>query len=121
MKGLAKVLTVIAEILAVILVIAFLLYHLDRRWDFIPDVNIGGKTIDLLATITNYGGTLFACLVALIAALKTNLIFVIIVGLVIAAVICFMFVSGPIDALLPPATNPDASSLTELVKSALLL
>ena len=109
MKALGKVLNVIGQILAVLLVIALLLNYLNGLYSFMPE--IGGK---ILGWVSQFGEVLLVCVIALSAALRTNLIFVILVGLFIAALIGFTFYYGVITGFLPQAEE-GVSAVVKLI------
>ena len=102
MKGLGKFLTVIAQILAIILVIALLINTLDGMYNFFGSVQI---VKDILNWIAQFGAVLLVCLVALSAAMRTNLIFTIIVALFVAALLGFTFAYGIMSGFLPKASE----------------
>ncbi|MCM1546674.1 MAG: hypothetical protein NC033_06555 [Clostridiales bacterium] len=102
MKALGKFLGVIAQILAVVLVIALLLNTLDGMYNFFANVQI---VRDILKWIAQFGAVVLVCLVALSAAMKTNLIFTIIVALFVAALLGFTFAYGIISGFLPKAAD----------------
>ncbi len=109
MKALGKVLNVIGQILAVLLVIALLLNYLNGLYSFMPE--IGGK---ILGWVSQFGAVLLVCVIALSAALRTNLILVILVGLFIAALIGFTFYYGVITGFLPQAEE-GVSAVAKLI------
>lgn len=86
MKTLGKIFGFIAQVLAIILVIVFLVYHINGVANFIPE-----QAIALFEQYKEIAAVLLISLIALAAALKTNLIITIIVALVVAALIGFMF------------------------------
>ncbi len=106
MKGLGKFLSAIGQILAVILVIALLLNYINGLYSFMPE--IGTK---ILGWISQFGAVLLVCVIALAAALKTNLIFTIIVALFVAALIGFTFYYGVITGFLPKAAESAIASV----------
>lgn len=100
MKTLGKILSAIGQILAVILILALLLNYLNGLYGFMPE--IGTK---ILHWIADFGAVLLVCIIALAAALKTNIIFTIIVALFVAALIGFTFYYGVVTGFLPQATE----------------
>lgn len=108
MKALGKFLGVIGQIIAVIMVIALLLNYINGIYGFMPE--LGDK---ILHYIVQYGATLLVAVIALSAALKTNMIFTIIVILLILAVIGFMFAQDILMPYLPAgkASTEDAAAV----------
>ena len=90
MKGLGKFLCAIGEIAAVLLVIGLLVQYINNIYHFIP-VLVEGHDATILDLIVKYGLTLVIGVIALGASMKAHPILMIIVALVIAAVIGFMF------------------------------
>lgn len=102
MKGLGKVLGVIAQILAVVLVVALLLNTLDGMYGWFTNVQI---VRDIFTWIAQFGAVVLVCLVALSAAMKTNLIITITVALFVAALLGFTFAYGFMSGFLPKTTD----------------
>lgn len=100
MKTLGKILSAIGQILAVILVLALLLNYLNGLYHFMPE--IGSK---ILGWIAQFGAVLLVCIIAMAAALKTNMIFTIIVALFVATLIGFTFYYGVLTGFLPQANE----------------
>lgn len=100
MKTLGKILGVIAQILAIILVVALLLNTLDGMYGWFKDIQI---VRDILSWIAQFGAVVLVCLVALSAAMKTNLIFTIIVAIFVAALLGFTFAYGILAGFMPQA------------------
>lgn len=113
MKKLGKLLCTIGEIAAVLLVIALLVQYIDNIYHFIPVFRIiDGKNTTILDLIIKYGLTLVIGLMALGTSMRVSLILLIIVGLVIAAVVVFMFYGDIAKSYLPkPNDAEDAAAM----------
>ena len=110
MKKLGSFLCHIGEIAAVFLVIALLVQYIDDVYPFIPVFRIvDGKETTILDFIVKYGITLVIGVIALGASMKTHPIIMIIVALLIAAVVGFMFYGDAVKSFLP-ATSKDAAN-----------
>lgn len=90
MKKLGKFLCAIGQIAAILLVIALLVQYINNIYHFIP-VLVDGHDATILDLIVKYGITLVIGIIALGASMKAHPILMIIVALVIAAVVGFMF------------------------------
>lgn len=102
MKHLGKLLCAIGEIAAVLLVIGLLVQYIDNIYHFIPVFRVvDGKDTTILDFIIKYGVTLVIGIIALGASMKAHPILMIIVALVIAAVVGFMFYGDFTRSLLP--------------------
>lgn len=110
MKNLGKFLCAIGQIAAVLLVIGLLVQYINDIYHFIPTLN--GSTTTILDLIVKYGITLVVGIIALGASMKAHPILMIIVALVIAAVVAFMFYGDVVNVFLPaPEGSKDAASL----------
>lgn len=112
MKKLGKLFGVIAQILAVILVIALLLNTLDEMYGWFANVAVARQIFNWVA---RFGAVVLVCLVALSAAMKTNLIVTILVALFVAALLGFTFAHGIITQFLPKASSDAQSALAALI------
>lgn len=112
MKKLGKLFGVIAQILAVILVIALLVNTLDGMYGWFAKVTVARQVFNWIA---QYGAVVLVCLVALSAAMKTNLIVTILVALFVAALLGFTFAYGVISGFLPKASSEAQSALAALI------
>lgn len=102
MKNLGKFLCAIGQIAAILLVIGLLVQYLDNLYHFIPVFRVvDGKNTTILDFIMKYGITLVVGIIALGASMKAHPILMIIVALVIAAVVGFMFFGDITLSLLP--------------------
>ncbi len=106
MKKLGKFLCAIGQIAAILLVIALLVQYIDNIYHFIPTLN-DNTTATILDLIVKYGITLVVGIIALGASMKAHPILMIIVALVIAAVVGFMFYGDAINVFLPKAGGGD--------------
>lgn len=114
MKGLGRFLCTIGEIAAVLLVIGLLLQYINDIYHFIPTLN--GSNTTILDLIVKYGITLVVGIIALGASMKVHPILMIIVALVIAAVVGFMFYGDAINVFLPsPEGAEDAAILVSMI------
>lgn len=117
MKKLGKFLCAIGQIAAILLVIALLVQYIDNIYHFIPVFRIvDGKNTTILDFIVKYGITLVIGIIALGASMKAHPILMIIVALVIAAVVGFMFYGDIALSLLPNAngSEEDAAALVAM-------
>lgn len=106
MKGIGKFLCTIGEIAAVLIVIGLLVQYIDNIYHFIPVFRVvDGKNMTILDFIIKYGVTLVVGIIALGASMKVHPIVMIIVALVIAAVVGFMFYGDFTRSLLPEAKD----------------
>ncbi|MDE6690862.1 MAG: hypothetical protein K2K04_02725 [Clostridia bacterium] len=107
MKNLGKFLCAIGQIAAVLLVIGLLVQYIDNCYGFIPPIN-GNSSTTILDLIVKYGITLVVGIIALGASMKAHPILMIIVALVIAGVVGFMFYGDAINVFLPKAKDAAA-------------
>lgn len=104
MKNLGKFLCAIGQIAAILLVIGLLVQYIDNIYHFIPVFRVvDGKNTTILDFIIKYGITLVVGIIALGASMKAHPILMIIVALVIAGVVGFMFYGDIALSLLPGA------------------
>ncbi len=109
MKGLGKFLCAIGQIAAILLVIGLLVQYIDNLYHFIPVFRVvDGKNTTILDFIIKYGITLVIGIIALGASMKAHPILMIIVILVIAAVVGFMFYGDFTQSLLPKTEDASA-------------
>lgn len=113
MKKLGKFLCTIGEIAAVLLVIALLVQYIDNIYHFIPVFReIDGKNTTILDLIVKYGLTLVIGLLALGTSMRVSLILVILIALIIAAVVVFMFYGDIAKSYLPePKDTENAAAM----------
>lgn len=108
MKKLGKFLCAIGEIAAVFLVIALLVQYIDNTYHFIPAL-VEGHDATVLDLIVKYGLTLVIGLLALGASMRCHPILLIIVALVIAAVVGFMFYGDAVTGYFNGTGNSDSA------------
>lgn len=115
MKKLGSFLCRIGEIAAVFLVIALLVQYIDNIYHFIPVFRVvDGKNTTVLDFIVKYGLTLVIGIIALGASMKAHPIILIIVALVIAAVVGFMFYGDAVQSVLPNASKDAANAIVAM-------
>ena len=115
MKTLGKFLCVIGEIAAVFLVIALLVQYIDNIYHFVPVFRVvDGKNTTILDFIVKYGLTLVIGVIALGTSMKAHPIIMILVALVIAAVVGFMFYGDIALSLLPNAGDGTEGALVAM-------
>ncbi len=93
---LSKILQIIAEIMAVVLVLVFLLHYIDANYAFLPDLGV-----QIVNGIMQWGALLLVAVVGVQAMIRRNIVFLIIFLVALAAVIVFMFFPGTIESWLP--------------------
>ena len=98
MKTLGKVLNVIGQILAVLLVIALLIYYINVNYHIFASVPVAETVLNY---VKEFGVFVLAGVIALSAILKTHFILAIILLLVLIAVAVFMFLPGALESFLP--------------------
>lgn len=113
MKKLGKLLCAIGEIGAVLLVIGLLVQYIDNAFHFIPAL-VEGHDTTILDLIIKYGITLVVGIIALGASMKTHPIIMIIVALVIAAVVGFMFYGDAVMGYFSGKSSSDNASVALL-------
>lgn len=93
---LSKILQIIAEIMAVALVIVFLLHYIDANYPFLPELGV-----KIVNGLMQWGALLLVAVVGVQAMIRRNILFLILFLVVLAAVIVFMFFPGTIESWLP--------------------
>lgn len=111
MKKLGKFLCVIGEIAAVLLVVCLLIQYIDNIYHFIPVFRvIDDKNTTILDLIIKYGLTLVIGLLALGTSMRVSLILVILIALIIAAVVVFMFYGDIAKSYLPEPKDAESAA-----------
>lgn len=112
MKKLGKFLCFIGAVLSVFLVIALLLQYIDNIYHFIPVYKIvDEKNTTILDLIVKYGSTLVIGILALGASMRFHPILMILIILVIAAVVGFMFYGDIALSYFPQSGNSDGAAI----------
>lgn len=92
---LSKILDVVGKILAIALVVAILLHFLNLQFNFLPTT-----VASVLSVIFVYGAFLLVAVVAVECTIKHSFILTIIMLVLIAAIVIFMFFPNVRDAII---------------------
>lgn len=93
----SRILDIVGEVLAVLLVLVWILLLANAQWKFIDSVPV---LLKILNCIKDYGGLLLMAIVGLEAMSKRNIVFRIIFLVLLAVIVVFLFFPGTYERLI---------------------
>lgn len=93
--GLEKFLDVAGAIVAIITMLAYVVFIIDANWAFLP----GGIVYTIVAAIRTYGLIALLVVTALEATAKANIIIRIVIYVLLATIVIFQFFPGTWDTV----------------------